>query len=318
MLLCYGLGVMYNGRLADDAQGTVTALMNAGSMDTQTAVGIHEIEQDQDNPVYFTIMGEKENALIKNQEFQKSTTVTLVNVCSSTQLLFKGMTALDENDLEGCLIDRNTAIALYGSTEVIGQKLEYEGKLFTIRQVIDEKRQVLVVQARGSEAALDSVIIQTSDKDKGNEEAREFLSRHGIDAKVMEFQLLKEISGALLLMLPFCIAVGLLIKLVKSVKQEKKEGGSTRWWILAACFMGALIIFAILKFVSIPKDMIPTKWSDFDFWVQIWEQKKEALLFLIQSPKRQIQIDMIVAFFQSIGFAVAAIILYVVSFRKSK
>lgn len=43
--------------------------------------------------------------------------------------------------------------------------------------------------------------------------------------------------------------------------------------------------------MEFPKDMIPEKWSDFDFWSRRFQEKKEALDFLIRIQKTSIDIE---------------------------
>lgn len=57
--------------------------------------------------------------------------------------------------------------------------------------------------------------------------------------------------------------------------------------IRVGCICGAVILLAVyLRFqVNIPEDMIPTKWSDFDFWRRLFEQKREYILNWIKCEK---------------------------------
>lgn len=316
MFLCYGLAVVYNGKLKNDVKGTATAVIMSGGMDAKSATKIQEREKEQDNPLFFTIWGEKENAIAENKEYQKNSTVTAIYVSESTQLLFNSMTALSEDDLTGCLIDEKTALELFGSTNVAGQTLTFDEKTLTIRQVIKEERQVLVMQAAGSEVSLDTVTIQCTDDAAAQRTAEEFLARHGIDGKLMDMPLLTGISSIMVWLLPFCMAVGVMVTAIKYARVDSKtDKWGNLWWVFAFVVF-IVIVYGILHFVSIPRDMIPTKWSDFTFWTELWKKKQEALLFLVQSAKRQPQIDTIMVFFKSVTYSVASIFLYFLSFRK--
>lgn len=321
MILCYGLAVFYNGKMMSDNPGTATAVLTDNRLDAKSASEIQKAEQKQDNPLLFTIWGEKENARLSNKKYQRSSSATAVLVCNNPQLLFNGTAALSPDDKNGCLIDEKTAYELFGSTDVEGKQLEYLDRKLTIRGLlkgIDDERQLVVMQADGEGQSLDSITVRIPEGSEKETTVNEFLMRHSLEGKIMDMDLLRSITRILILLLPVFFAFGIMITLLRYAREEKGQGVSYYIWWGAVIVILILTILGISRFVTIPKEMIPTKWSDFDFWTNLWKKKEEAFLFLIQSAKHQPQIDMILAFFHSVFFSVLSIILYVMSFRKRR
>lgn len=321
MILCYGLAVFYNGKIMSDNPGTATAVLTDSRLDAKSALAVQKAEQKQDNPLPFTIWGEKENARLSNKKYQRSSSATAVLVCNNPQLLFNGTAALAPDDKNGCLIDEKTAYELFGSTDVAGKQLEYLDRKLTIRGLlkgIDDERQLVVMQADGEEQNLDSITMKVPEGSETENTVNEFLMRHSLDGKIMNLDLLKGITRILILILPVLFAFGIMITLLQYAREEKGQGISSYIWWGAVIVLLVMTIWGISRFITIPKEMIPTKWSDFDFWTNLWKKKEEDFLFLIQSAKHQPQIDMILSFFHCVFFSMLSIILYFISFRKRR
>lgn len=321
MILCYSLAVFYNGKMMSDNPGTATAVLTGNRLDAKSAAEVQKAEQKQDNPLQFTIWGEKENVMLSNKKYQRSSSATAVLVCNNPQLLFNGTAALAPDDKNGCLIDEKTAYDLFGSTDVAGKQLEYLDRKLTIRGLlkgIDDERQLVVMQAYGEDQNLDSITVRIPEGSETETAVSEFLMRHSLEGKIMDLELLKGITRILILLLPVLFAFGIMITLLRYTREEKGQGISYYIWWGAVIVILIITILGILRFITIPKEMIPTKWSDFDFWTNLWKKKEEAFLFLIQTAKHQPQIDMILAFFHSVFFSILSIILYIISFRKRR
>lgn len=321
MILCYGLAVFYNGKMMSDNPGTATAVLTENRLDAKSASEIQKTELKQDNPLLFTIWGEKENAKLSNKQYQRNSSATAVLVCNNPQLLFNGTAALAPEDTRGCLIDEKTAYDLFGSTDVVGKQLEYQDRKLTVRGIlkgIDDERQMVVMQADGDAQNLDSITVQVPEGKEAETIVNELLMRHALEGKIMDLNLLKGITRIFILLLPIFFAFGIMFTFLRYAKEEKGQGISAYIWWGALIVMLIMTIWGVTRFITIPKEMIPTKWSDFDFWTNLWKKKEEAFLFLIQSAKHQPQIDMILAFFHSVFFSMLSIILYFMSFRKRR
>lgn len=321
MILCYSLAVFYNGKMMSDNPGTAAAVLTGNRLDAKSAAEVQKAEQRQDNPLQFTIWGEKENVMLLNKKYQRSSSATAVLVCNNPQLLFNGTAALAPDDKNGCLIDEKTAYDLFGSTDVAGKQLEYLDRKLTIRGLlkgINDERQLVVMQAYGEDQNLDSITVRIPEGSETETAVSEFLMRHSLEGKIMDLNLLKGITRILILLLPVLFAFGIMITLLRYTREEKGQGISYYIWWGAVIVILIITILGISRFITIPKEMIPTKWSDFDFWTNLCKKKEEAFLFLIQTAKHQPQIDMILAFFHSVFFSILSIILYIISFRKRR
>ena len=64
-------------------------------------------------------------------------------------------------------------------------------------------------------------------------------------------------------------------------------------WRVTLLLIVAIVGVGIVRNVHFPMDLIPGKWSDFDFWADKFEDKKQALLFLTKTPKTAFDLEML-------------------------
>lgn len=93
-------------------------------------------------------------------------------------------------------------------------------------------------------------------------------------------------------------------------KIEKRIWRSLLYLLLA----GGILL--LIKMVRIPEDMIPAKWSDFDFWTEYGKRLGAACQVLIRSEKRIPDIPMMKEFAGALQWTAAAVAGEVVFLRK--
>ncbi|MCI8484199.1 MAG: hypothetical protein HFH41_07650 [Lachnospiraceae bacterium] len=268
----------------------------------------------------FCIWGQEENVTIENKSLSASTQADVISLCGNPELLFENCGLPVKEDAKGCVIDEKTAWDLFGSSQVAGKEIFCEGKSYIVRKVISGKEKIIAFQARQ-----DKKESQKKDAESGQEvpEQLEKLpfnritlrklenqsiydlqsawnNQYGLPAAILDTELLRGISGTCLLLLPFSLCIFFWVYLYHQYKIQDKWQGKAGAAGAAAIL---LILFLIFwkRWVQIPDDYIPTKWSNFSFWTNLWETKTEAVRLLIQIPKTNLDSVWIRSFFQTVA-----------------
>lgn len=216
-----------------------------------------EAELEEPTGVCFYALGT--NTYISCPDTGNSAKVTLVPVMGNPGLL--GAQALTWRS--GCVLAPSTARTLFGTVEVGAQQVTAEGENRTALGV----RPALTATALASAENGDSLThcafagwVET-----GKEEAEAFLLRHGLSGKILNFYpLLVFVKNACLL--PLWAALFVLCNLIR-------KGNSCLGWLLLA--VGAVFL---ANRVTVPKDAIPSLWSDFSFWGTWLQSLRENFL----------------------------------------
>ena len=193
------------------------------------------------------------------------------------------------SDQDGCLISSGLAMELFGGLDVAGKYIWCRQKPYRIRGVTDESSHVILLPAKEKDAMRYMMFTYVRGAESGAEEgtshgmetgksaAENFLYRNGIKSgKVLVDGTYFSSAAGLGVCLPLWItSVWMLSGLPGSrrgIRGRTKEGikksikKSTKEFILAAVFFLAGLFLAWKLELKIPPDLIPSRWSDFEFW----------------------------------------------------
>ena len=213
----------------------------------------------------------------------------LKEMASSPRLL--GGTYGCRSDQDGCVISSGLAMELFGGLDVAGKYIWCRQKPYRIRGVTDESSHVILLPAKEKDAMRYMMFTYVRGAESGAEEgtshgmetgksaAENFLYRNGIKSgKVLVDGTYFSSAAGLGVCLPLWItSVWMLSGLSGSrrgIRGRTKEGikksikKSTKEFILAAVFSLAGLLLAWKLELKIPPDLIPSRWSDFEFWAR--------------------------------------------------
>ena len=71
-------------------------------------------------------------------------------------------------------------------------------------------------------------------------------------------------------------------------------------------FLAVWILFAVRRW-SIPEEYLPSRWSDFEFFANLWEEKREALFLLLETSKKGPQEAWVFAFMKTMFCQISGI-----------
>lgn len=238
----------------------------------------------------------------------RSERANVLATSGQTNILFRGNKSLESGDDKGCLISRDVVRELLGSGSIIGETVTIGSEDYIVRDVLEYEQSTVVIPAR-KDTPLDRVAIKVSAGTSSAAISEAVMNRHGLDGDALEYQILYWITSVCIWLLPLTLMVSFLIWLLKSAGSAAGKNEKVFWRVLAA---GGAVLFCwmIVSQAAVPRELIPTRWSDFDFWARLIEQKKEALKVLLNAEKTVLDEAYPQIFFRSVVDSIFAVGLY--------
>ena len=224
---------------------------------------------------------------------------------------------LFKDDKEGCLIDEETSFKLFGSSNCLGRTIVYNEKSLIVRGILKGTKANMMLQLpEDSNLALKGLTIDGTGLTINKIE--EFKSQFGIQEMAINGGIYYIIAKTIAIIFPILALILILIKIIISIIKSRKKP------ILVVIYLFMIItsIFIVFKItnikISIPLDMIPNKWSDFDFWSKMWKQYSEKIQYIMYMKKSGIDIYNIENLLKSVLFSIFTIILFVINLNVIK
>lgn len=323
-IVCYSVGVMKYYELRENYQSVSVQLQGEGATKEQVKTLLeeekekygmeeeeegreeqHKKQERQRNKVKkvpeITAYEMEEHRKVSDTKFGKTKNVT-------KYLVYGGMNQIlpiqiysgnyvYENDYDGCMLDRDTAYALFGSLDVIGQQVVIDEKVinknaesnssssqgeqvttikqreYYVRGILDTSHPVVMVQTREDKTQFHYLQLDYGNSSRGREYVEQLMMVYplGSSGVIVDQNLIVRLLGNLLF-LPWLFAgivivwkrVYLLTEYFKLQEFLKK----TPLFFINLTMPSILAVIGIVvtarRFAFFPLQYIPTKWSDFN------------------------------------------------------
>lgn len=173
------------------------------------------------------------------------------------------------------LISEGLAWALWGSTDVVGQSFTWEGELFTVAAVFQEKA-ALVYLAETSGAEFTNLELSGAAAEQDPvAAAADLAAQTGLEwwDGAVYGPAASTLLG-LLSWLPLALCgFWMLFRLIRLYPIQNM-------WVRRGVGWGLVLLLAVLlpsAIGKLPGWLTPPRWSDFAFWLRLWEAAKERL-----------------------------------------
>lgn len=169
-------------------------------------------------------------------------------------------------DREGCVISKGLAMDLFGAVEVTGKRVVCRDRPYIVRGVTDDPDCVILIPAK-KEEGMRCLLMDYGKGASAKTKAEGFLYRYGMKRGYVcvDGSLFFAAAGMASLLPLWASALWLCQKTVKpdlGVRDRMCSGGAGILLLAAGIFLIWRLGFGI------PGDIIPTRWSDFDFWTR--------------------------------------------------
>lgn len=177
-----------------------------------------------------------------------------------------------ELDTQGCAVSSALAWKLWGSEKVSGLSLHLDGKSYQIRGVFNSKDYIAMIQTNGTDSGKEFEAVELAGEYADSTET--LLEQLAISGILPIPDIL--IDGRLMYgVFCFIAAIPILLLIIAGMKRmlavnsaNKKQKNNSLWKkevvIFAFLLVNALFLPELLK--KLPADMVPVRWSDFNFW----------------------------------------------------
>ncbi len=286
---CWGYALLTASGLAAREYGVSVRL-------TEAAVTNKMLEQETDRmgkgtPVCSAAWTRGSSCLAVGSALGETTKVRVVAVYGDVRRALpvwrvKGA-LLVEDDAGGCLIDEKTAWELFHSTDALGAGVSVEGKRYAVRGIVKTYEQTLIV--RNADAKYENLEYSVSDPAAAKQSVETVLYRMGVteDRVILQGGLLA--SAALgLSWLPAWIGCALAAAVfLRRGWRVRRNVRSGLLHALAGVVLAGVCIIGFMKTAYWPQSFLPTKWSDFSFWGELfdgWETQWKAVSLMTPLP----------------------------------
>ncbi len=222
---------------------------------------------------------ESRGKVLKNEDLNRESKVKLIETAGNMNLVtpdrLMAGTYVTDSDPKGCVLSRKTADSLFGSFEVTGEQVVLGNSLYIVRGIVDLDGQICMIQGKPGKTY---ACLRALAPGIPLSVVRQRLAGILMEEKgwISECDLYLGI-GRILLSLPLWVVLFLFLGRIRRMIPE-----TFRFLIPIAGFGGICVL--LLMSLHFSDDYIPSAWSDFPFWTQLFDEKKEAFLSLLNHP----------------------------------
>lgn len=229
-----------------------------------------------------------DEADIINKDLKRTRKVSVVladgNMARTIPMALVNGNYVYPGDKKGCVIDEETAFGLFGTEAPVSGIVTYEKKDYVIRGVVKAEAPVFLIQGESDRIAYSNLEFTYKDKEGGEALTQEFLIRNGLaDYIMIDGYFFGQLIHSLLTLPVWIFLFSAVFCTFKNYRKMKNRLSFKSFLLYGSIilFIAAGYIFLLYRFtgnpVYMPEKLIPTKWSDFDYWPEQYEALKDLL-----------------------------------------
>jgi hypothetical protein len=291
MILIFGISIwivaIINQAYISDYYGAVSIRYKEPILTGQEIDNITSgmIEKEDNNIPEVTLWQRDEDIILTNEVRNASVKIGLITVSGDMTKVYPGSMLyggyLSKADDRGCVIDRDTAYKLFNSEDVVGLTITLNNKEYTVRgimqgigsntMIVQEEKQVVSKKAGIKYSCMELVF---SDTENAKLLAENFIHTYGLGVPTayIDGYIYQKISYLLIHIPLWFSAMLLIIYIARKVNTLKSSQV-----LFVSGWFGIILLSAILIRITnvhfyYSSSMIPTRWSDFDFWGNQWKE----------------------------------------------
>lgn len=168
--------------------------------------------------------------------------------------------------------------------------------------------------ASGIEAAFGRIVIKPGSELNGSSERTEYLqafeNRWGLTENKTDCLVYQRLAAFFMFLLPALILITVIFRGVGYLLRNRYRP----FWLIAGIIGLAVMLTAFFVICqakpSIPADMIPNTWSDFDFWGEKITTFKNSIQHILFIDKSEVELGYYRSLTSMVGYATAAVIMF--------
>lgn len=279
-MLIWWIGV-YNGEAVQQFHHSASVWYESKTISAQY---ISKVQKEIDNlgeAVSLTLWDRTENQTISDFSTGKKTNAAFTNVYGKmADVVGFGLSSgsfVMKEDSQGCVVDENTAYALWGNKTALSQKLIFDNKEYIVRGILRTNDRVVLVQNQNKEYKFGALEIDFQSNQI--KRAEDFLMSKGLPTPqaIVDGYFLGSMAGMFNRISAWIIAFVVIAGLFKKVIFVRKYTILFLLWLGGTIFVTLFLLWAVEFQIHIPDMFVPTKWSDFEFWSNRFNQIAQSI-----------------------------------------
>jgi hypothetical protein len=290
-LVFWSISVYYGKYVGNHLSG-VSARYDTGAVTASTVK--ETLKRLKQNPTVsipeITLWNRLGQETIQNVELGKSTKVPVIetngDMSQVIPMKFICGNYVYPGDWKGCVLDSKTADQLFGTTDAVSNIVAWKEKKYIVRGVVKAKDTMMLFQlaAKNHEYANVEAVYANGKHngvmDNQGKQLKDLITQMGVQKEVviLEGDLTARILYAMYHLPLWIIALEMILLPAKAAYRYRKSSVLC----VSLCFLtlaAAAILIRITNFkISIPGQFIPTKWSDFDFYVNKYKEIQDSIV----------------------------------------
>ncbi|MDF2543431.1 MAG: hypothetical protein K0S47_3149 [Herbinix sp.] len=222
-----------------------------------------------------------------------------------------------QEDFKGCVIDAETAYQLYGMEDAIGNTLNYKDKEYYVRGVVKTLSSLLILPG-DNETQYTNLEFIYPDQERGEELAAGFLLQNDFpkDYLLIDSNLYGNMQRSFLVLPTWIFYFVISWIILRFLWKRRRDVKSRTVVICGAAGMIGVLGYGILLYqytgnpIYIPEKLIPTRFSDFDYWsAQLLRMKEQVKnIHYVLPNNRDILLEKVTI--QTVPNAISLLLLY--------
>lgn len=283
--------------------------------DRTMAEEILKDSREEENPTDICFYWDGGIRTAENSRLARKSQVMVVGLLGDASLYSWHCNALSLDDREGCILDKKTAVELFGSENCIGSTVKLGEKNYVVRKVVPWTQRVILFHPTEKELVFTRVFVRPKNGESQKKAADRFMMSYGLFGTLVEDEWPETVCKIALL---FCTAVWtvlffqfLCVKQEKYVEQNEAGKHAVAYWLCSAGMLIAAggLLFLSFRNVHVPADWLPDRWSDFEFWKRKISEEGENLCWYLILPKTVPQAERMMQVMRVLGFSAGAFLL---------
>ena len=309
-LLCFGTILADGGKLMKQG-APVIYYRNKEPVSLQSVKEMRAEDADAQIHIPFTACGSMESQSFVNPDLGKSVECPLLFISGDSTLMtpsFPGQ--LFEDDKYACLLSTQAAWELFGEPAVGEGLVEYGEEQYQVRGVFEFDEPFVILPAaalntpssgtvpdegddpeENEASSFDRLIIKPSIGAKREEIVQIFENRNGGSADKADCMTYRRLAGIFLSFLPLMILVITLYRCLTFLFRNRYKPFYAVAGIAGFAAFGRLFFLITSIEPSIPPDLIPSRWSDFDFWGKKIESFRLSIAHMLFIGKSELELS---------------------------
>ena len=342
MLVCFG-HILSTGTLINSYGTPVIYYLTDQPYNLDYVTNMKENDEALDNYLPFTAAGSMDNQTFSNPDLEKTLNCPLIYIYGSSALICNASGELLADDPTGCILSSGAAWELFGETSITGGTIAYNNKTYYVRGVYENESPGIILPAGTvfekkmeesspsgeytpydyipapgnqdtNEASFDKIIVKPQNmEESGNirsEYIQAFENRWGLGSNKTDCLIYQRLSSFFMMLIPALILIYVMVKGVCFTYSNRFKP----FWMIGG-ILGLAVMFTAFFVIcqttpSIPSDMIPNRWSDFDFWGDLISTFKNSIQHILFLNKSEIELSYFKPLTGLIGYTMLCVILF--------